>query len=301
MLTRQFIEAQARKLGAAKFGVGDLKLFENEDIRRDPKMLCPAAKCIIGFGIPVPRGLYRAMEDKAQYYTYTQLGVKALDEEYYEVFLFKMAALIEDEGYDACLQRTTPNLRVKGDKSTNPEVIDTYELQFASPVESGKPAPDIMIDFGKAAKACGIGCPGRDGKVVNREYGPLMRYAFIVTDAPLETNAPFEEDLCSGCTECVKACPAKCIDEEKGLDTWNCSVYYRGAHKSNPFMSADFLKDEPEREKILSGEKRFTAEEARALYPRLTFLPRTQWGYAPCLCGKKCDVACYCHLTGKEI
>lgn len=161
MLTRQFIEAQARKLGAAKFGVGDLKLFENEDIRRDPKMICPAAKCIIGFGIPVPRGLYRAMEDKAQYYTYTQLGVKALDEEYYEVFLFKMAALIEDEGYDACLQRTTPNLRVKGDKSTNPEVIDTYELQFASPVEPGKPAPDIMIDFGKAAKACGIDCARR--------------------------------------------------------------------------------------------------------------------------------------------
>ena len=52
---------------------------------------------------------------------------------------------------------------------------------------------------------------------------------------------------------------------------------------------------------ILAGEKRFTAEEARAIYPQLKFLPRTQWGSAPCLCGKKCDLACYRHLTGKEI
>ena len=31
----------------------------------------------------------------------------------------------------------------------------------------------------------------------------------------------------------------------------------------------------------------------------LKFLPNTQWGYAPCLCGKKCDIACYRHLKGE--
>ena len=65
-------------------------------------------------------------------------------------------------------------------------------------------------------------------------------------------------------------------------------------------MTGDFLKDDPDREKVLSGEKRFTAEEARALYPKLRFLPRTQWGYAPCICGKKCDVACYQKVRGKR-
>ena len=224
MLTRETLEQEARRLGAAKFGIGDLALFEGEAPCRDPKMICPKATCIVGFGTPVPKGLYKTMTENAQFYTYTQLGVKALDEEYYEIFLFRMASVIEDEGYDACLQRTTPNLRVKGDKTTNPEVVDTYELQYASPVEPGKPVPDIMIDFGKAAEACGIGRAGRYGKVVNREYGPFMRYAFIVTDAPLETNAPYAENLCDGCEACVKACPAKCIDADRGLDTWSCSV-----------------------------------------------------------------------------
>ena len=177
MLTRETIEAAAREMGATLFGVGDLALFEGEDPRRDPKMICPKAQCIVGFGIPVPKGLYKTMKEESQFYTYTTVGVKAIDEEYFEIFLFKMASIIEDEGYDACLQRTTPNLRVQGDKSANPETIGVYELQYASPVEPGKPPPDIMIDFGKAARACGIGMPGRYGKVITREYGPFMRYA----------------------------------------------------------------------------------------------------------------------------
>ena len=55
MLTRETIERAAFELGATKFGVGDLALFEGEDPRRDPKMICPKAQCIVGFGIPVPK------------------------------------------------------------------------------------------------------------------------------------------------------------------------------------------------------------------------------------------------------
>lgn len=300
MLTTEQIKQRAKELGAAVCGVGRLDLFEGEDPRRDPKMILPKAKCIIGFGFPVPRGLYRTMEKETQFYTYTTLGVKYIDEEFFEIFLFRIGNMIENEGYDACLQRTVPNLRVKGDKTTNPEVVDTYELQFASPVAPGKPAPDVIIDFGKAARACGIGMAGRDGKVINRKYGPFMRYSFIITDAPLETEEPFSGDLCEGCDACVRACPGHAISEKEGLDTWQCAVYYRGAHKSNPFMTDEFLKGDPEREAILNGDKRFDAVSARAIYPKLDFLPKTQWGYAPCLCGKKCDVACYRHLTGKE-
>ncbi len=300
MLTTEQIVQKAKELGAVVCGVGKLDIFEGEDIRRDPKMILPKAKCIIGFGFPVPKGLYRTMEGGGQFYTYTTVGVKYIDEEFFEIFLFKIGNMIEDAGYDACLQRSVPNLRVKGDKTTNPEVIDTYELKYASPVAEGKPAPDVIIDFGKAARACGIGMMGKSGKVINRTYGPLMRYAFIITDAPLETVEPYTEDLCEGCDACAKACPGHAVSDA-GLDSWQCAVYYRGAHKSNPFMTDAFLADDPEREAILNGEKRFDAESARALYPKLNFLPRTQWGYAPCLCGKKCDVACYERLTGKEL
>ncbi len=296
MITSEMIKQKAKELGASVCGIG--KIYKEENPQRDPLMILPNAKCIIGFGFAVPKGIYKAIDRGSQYYTYTSMGVKYFDEEFAEIFLLKMGGMIENEGYDACLQKSVPNLRIKGDKTTNPEVVDTYELIYADAVEEGKPAPDVIIDFGKAAKSCGLGEMGLSGKIINKKYGPFMRYCFIITDAPLETDEELSEKICDNCGECVKACPGNAISEN-GLDTWQCSVYYKGAHKSNPFMTDDFLKGNPERDAIINGEKRFDAESARKIYPELEFLPKTQWGYSACICGKKCDVACYKHLKGE--
>ncbi len=298
MLTSELIKKKAKELGASVCGIG--KIYAEENLQRDPYAILPKAKCLIGFGFAVPRGLYMTMDRGSQFYTYTTMGVKYPDEEMAEIFLLKIGGLIEDHGYDACLQKAIPNLRIKGDKSTNPEVVDTYELIHAEAVAEGKPVPDVIIDFGRAAKACGIGEMGMNGKIISPKHGPFIRYCFIITDAPLETDEPLQQSLCDQCGACAAACPGHAISES-GLDTWQCSVYYKGAHKSNPFMPEDFLKGHPEREAILNGEKRFDCESARALYPDLDFLPKTQWGYAPCLCGRKCDVACYNHLKEKGV
>ncbi|MBQ9777051.1 MAG: 4Fe-4S binding protein, partial [Lentisphaeria bacterium] len=251
-------------------------------------------------GFRVPRALYRVMDDKNQFYNYTQLGVKAIDEELSEIFLLRLGALIENEGYDACLQRNVSNLRIKGDKTTNPELIDTYELALAEPVEPGKPAPDVILDFADSARICGLGCVSCKGNVLTPEFGPFVRFVFIVTNAPLETDGPFAGNLCDNCGECANACPGHAITE-KGLNSWQCAVYYRGAHRSNPFMDETFLKDDPRREAIISGEYKFDAVSAREIYPELDFLPVCGSGYAPCICGKACDMACFRHLKEKGL
>lgn len=295
MITSAMIKEKAKELGAGACGIGDIKYFIGDNPQHNPLSILPNATCIIGFGIPVPRGLYMAMEDKRQYFNYTNLAVKYTDESFAEIFLLKMGAMIEDAGYDACLQRSVPGFRVKGDKSTNPEVNRIYELQFASPVEEGKPAPDVIIDYKKAAQVCGLGSVGMHGRVIAPKYGSFMRWVFIVTDMPLACDEPFTEELCDKCGKCLSACPGKAISEE-GVDSWQCSVYYRGAHRSNPFMSEDFLKDHPEREAIINGEKRFDRESAEQMYPELNFLPKTHFGYLACLCGKSCETVCYKHL-----
>ena len=61
----------------------------------------------------------------------------------------------------------------------------------------------------------------------------------------------------------------------------------------------EFLKDHPEREAIINGKKHFDSESAKELYPQLRFLPETHFGYVPCLCGKKCELACKKHLKGE--
>jgi epoxyqueuosine reductase QueG len=297
-MTSEYIKAKAKEFGATVCGIGNVELLRGEDIQRNPFSILPGAKTIIGFGIKIPRGLFLAMDDERQYYNYVNLGVKYIDEAFAEIFLLKMGRLIEDEGYDACLQRSIPGFKIKGDKSTNPEVSRIYELEFASPVSEGKPAPDVIIDYNKAAEVCGLGKAGLHGKVIVPKYGTFMRFVYIITDMPLEFDEPFTEELCDGCGKCKNACPGNAI-ADAGVDSWQCSVYYRGAHRSNPFMKDDFLSGNPDREAILNGEYRFDKDSANAIYPELKFLPNTHFGYVPCLCGKSCEQVCYKHL--KEI
>lgn len=294
-MTSEYIKEKAREFGATIVGIGDVRLMKDEPIQRNPFSILPKAKTILGFGIKVPGGLISAMQDSRQFYNYTNLGVKYIDETFAEIFLLKMGRLIEDAGYDACLQRSIPGFRIKGDKTTNPEVSRIYELQFASPIAEGKPAPDVIIDFNRAAEVTGLGKAGIHGKVITPKYGTFMRFVYIITDMPLEFDEPFTKTLCDGCGKCISACPGKAVSTE-GVDSWQCSVYYRGAHKSNPFITDEFLKDHPEREAILNGEKRFDMESAKSIYPELKFLPNTHIGYVPCLCKKSCETVCYEHL-----
>ncbi len=301
MLTSEYIKAKAKAFGADLCGIAPIERFAGVDPQRDPKSILPAATSVIGFGFRVPKGLYECMDRGTQYHNYVSLGVKYIDEEFAEIFLLKMAALVENEGFDACVQRNVSNLKIKGDKTQNPELIDTYELVYASPVAPGKPAPDVIMDFAYAARACGLGSVSVKGNVLTKEFGPYVRFVFLVTDMPLDPDPAFEEDLCDGCGACAAACPGHAVSMEGGTDTWQCSVYYRGAHKSNPYMNDRVLRDHPQREAILNGDVRFDAQSARAIYPHLRFMPSRTTGYVPCLCGKKCDIACYQHLKAKGV
>ena len=79
MLDAILIKEKAKELGATLCGIG--QIYKDENIQRDPLMILPHAKCIIGFGFAVPRGIYKAMQNGSQQYTYTTLGVKYFDEE----------------------------------------------------------------------------------------------------------------------------------------------------------------------------------------------------------------------------
>ena len=115
MLTGEQIKQRAKELGASVCGIG--KIYDEPNPQRDPRQILPHAKCIIGFGFVVPKTLFDVMHRDVQYYTYTTMGVKYIDEEMAEILLLKIGGMIENEGYDACLQKAIPNLRIQGDKT----------------------------------------------------------------------------------------------------------------------------------------------------------------------------------------
>ena len=53
------------------------------------------------------------------------------------------------------------------------------------------------------------------------EFGPRQRFAFLLTDAPLESDTLFDGQICDRCMLCVKDCPVNAIS---GTETVKVTV-----------------------------------------------------------------------------
>jgi len=62
----------------------------------------------------------------------------------------------------------------------------------------------------KIASLAGLGWIGRNNLLVSPEFGSRLRLVTILTDMPLNTDAPVKGG-CQDCRRCVEACPAKAI------------------------------------------------------------------------------------------
>lgn len=64
-----------------------------------------------------------------------------------------------------------------------------------------------------AATCSGLGWVGKSGLLVNKQYGPRLSWATILTDLPLENvDRPYYASQCGGCNICVRACPVGAIE-----------------------------------------------------------------------------------------
>jgi len=61
------------------------------------------------------------------------------------------------------------------------------------------------------ARAAGLGWIGKNCLLITPEWGPRLRWATVLTDAPLSITAVPQRDRCGGCTECVRICPPGAI------------------------------------------------------------------------------------------
>jgi epoxyqueuosine reductase len=56
------------------------------------------------------------------------------------------------------------------------------------------------------ARLAGLGWIGKSSLLLTEQFGPRVRFATVLTDAPLETGAPLDRG-CGTCRACVDACP----------------------------------------------------------------------------------------------
>ena len=233
--------------------------------------IMPETKTVIGLAFRVLRGTYRGIEEGSTYYQYTTMAVENMEETIMPMASLKVAMLLEEEGYTALPQRRHQQIMAE-ENSTNPEVA--YDAVYRAKTA------ETQMDFVNAAVACGLGERGLDGALLCDEFGPMIRYCFVLTDAEIEPDELVPAHLCDKCGKCIKACPGKAIDENGNVDAWQCAVYYNGAN---------------------GGEAKVTPETARKILDHIYFYPPAQHAYQCSICGRACDVACYVHLEEKGL
>lgn len=93
-----------------------------------------------------------------------------------------------------------------------------------------------------AAIEAGIGELGKHGSLICPEMGSLLRLSYVVTDLPLDTDAPVDngvDDFCTRCQRCATECPPHAIADVKqivrGVERWYvdfdaCVPYFNEHH-----------------------------------------------------------------------
>ena len=255
--------------------------------------IMPETKTVIGLAFRILRGIYRGIEEGSTYYQYTTMAVENMEETVMPMAQLKVAMMIEEEGFIAIPQRRHQQIMAE-DNGMNPEVA-------YNSIYRGKTA-ETQIDFLDTAIKCGLGEKGFHGALLTDEFGPMVRYCFILTDAQIEETPVVTPHLCDKCGKCKSACPGNAISENGEVDDWQCAVYYNGANGTkNPFMPYDALSDFENRLEIIAGEAKVDPETAREILDAIYFYPPAQHAYQCSMCGRACDMACYAHLEEKGI
>ncbi|MBQ4599239.1 MAG: hypothetical protein IJB19_04955 [Clostridia bacterium] len=255
--------------------------------------IMPETKTVIGMAFRVLRGIYRGIEEGSTYYQYTTMAVENMEETIMPMAQLKVAMMLEAEGFTALPQRRHQQIMAE-ENSTNPEVA--YDAVYRNKTA------ETQIDFLDTAVQCGLGEKALHNALLTDEFGPMVRYCFVLTDAEIEASDVVAPHLCDKCGKCVKGCPGHAIDENGNVDAWQCAVYYNGANGTkNPFMPPEAFADFDNRMEIIAGEAKVTPETARKILDKIYFYPPAQHAYQCSICGRACDVACYIHLEEKGL
>lgn len=285
---RERIIEVAKANGADIIGFAPAERFSRED---EIFKILPETKTVIGMAFRVLRGIYRGVEEGTTYYQYTTMGVENMEETIMPMAQIKVAMLIESAGKIALPQRKHQQI-MKEENSTNPEVA--YDAVFRGCTH------EHQIDFLQAAQKCGLGEISFCNTLLTDDYGPMVRYCFILSDAELDATPVVQPHLCDNCGKCREACHGHAIDKNGKTDPWQCTVYYNGANGlKNPFMPPDAFSKLKNRLEIIAGEADVTPEIAKIILKNIYFYPPAQHAYQGSICGRACDMACYVHLEEK--
>ncbi|WP_128692339.1 4Fe-4S binding protein [Methanoculleus taiwanensis] len=171
----------------ARVGIDDLADADRAAVLQ----FLPAARSVIIFGKEVPVAVYR-------------MGQKEKTRE-----MLRIA-----EGLDETAVRLAD--RLKADDIPARPVPLYLPVRFAGGRVQG------VVRLKSIAAAAGVGEIGRNTVLLTHRFGPRLLLAGVVTAEPApESRTTAAAPLCTGCGDCIRACPEGAIGPD-GVDAFRC-------------------------------------------------------------------------------
>ncbi len=87
-----------------------------------------------------------------------------------------------------------------------------------------------LFSYKHAAELAGVGTIGRSSLLITKEFGPRVRLACLLTDAPVDETPRVTDDFCTQCNACIRVCPAQAIQEPRSgqpyaINRFACRAY----------------------------------------------------------------------------
>jgi epoxyqueuosine reductase QueG len=217
----EYLRKQALDLGADFIGVADLSPAREYIERHGGTMLARFPRAVsIGVAMPfaIVDQLPRHREDKAAAVAYRTHSYSILNARL-DQLASRLASVLQREGHNAF------------------------------PVRASQPGPladgeglHAAFSHKLAAHLAGLGWIGKSCLLVTPQAGPRVRWASILTDAPLTPGQPMDE-RCGDCRVCVEACPPQVLTNRNFVPDEPRQARY-DAHACNAYQrdSEDFVE-----------------------------------------------------------
>lgn len=138
-----------------------------------------------------------------------------------------------------------------------------YPMDFRTPEKIGKGA----LSLRHAAVAAGLGTFGRHNLVVHPRFGTRVLFTALLTELELGGATPLTENPCTGCNQCVRACPAHALEVEGRTEIERCMAVSQpyGMRANIGFWTRLLAAAPEERAGMLASPEHLSLSQAASL------------------------------------
>jgi epoxyqueuosine reductase len=206
---QSFLQDMKGKLDVELLGVVSMEASTPEELKSRATSLLPGVKSVVVVGKEVYKEIVSLLKPSKEAGAAEYGELLGPHAEYLtgrlNKAIYDLAALFKKEGY-----RSLPL----------PAAGCPLDQRFLTAIFSYKHAGELA----------GLGTIGKHSLLITPEYGPRVRLACLLTEAPLEGSLRKSKDYCIHCDACIRECPANALykpqqNEPYSMNKFACHTY----------------------------------------------------------------------------